>query len=256
MLRCLHILCAITLSLALLSSSEHSARSEVDLLKRAKLNIDQYPEYLRKDLTIANLRKFHSVASVTVTTPDKKIDLTSPNSDSGSRKQYSVDPAAIVQIGKAVWQIIEDNQPSVNATEDWAGAIPDGLNGAWTKLQDWKSYVSKPFKFEFKNFLGMKLTEYEWTFKFDYNGNVNGTGLYVTNLGAATTEVYAYLSEHVDVSCKALTPINSGTTASPVASMDYIITMISHGDFEKTQVGCHVTVTGAGKFTVVTCDQN
>lgn len=243
MLRLVSALCFAALSLA-------KTPREAEILSRAKANILQYPQYLQDDLTIDNLRKFHSVTSISVTTPSGNIEL------APGVQRAQVDPAQIIQIGKAVWQIIADNQPSINATEDWAGAIPDGMNGQWTKLQDWKSYVSKPFKFEFKNFLGMRLTEYDWTFKFDYNGNINGTGLYVTNLGAATTLVYAYLSEHVDVSCKALTPVNSGTTASPVASMDYIITMISHGEFEKTQVGCHVTVTGAGNFSVVTCDQN
>lgn len=243
--RSLTLLCIAAVSFA-------AGARDAEILQRARANLGKYPQYLQDNLTIANLRQFHSVASISVTSPEGKKEIVNPS----RHEQAKVDPAQIVQIGKTIWAIIQDNQPSVNATEDWAGAIPDGMNGQWTKLQDWKSYVSKPFKFEFKNFLGMKLTDYEWTFKFDFNGNINGTGLYVTNLGAATTQVYAYLSEHVDVSCKALTPINTGTTQSPVASMDYIITMISHGEFEKTQVGCHVTVTGAGNFTVVTCDQN
>lgn len=36
-----------------------------------------------------------------------------------------------------------------------AGAVPKGITN-WELLNGWKNYISKPYKFEFKNSLGMK----------------------------------------------------------------------------------------------------
>lgn len=166
-----------------------------------------------------------------------------------------IDPAQIAAIGKQIWSIVENNQPVVNATVDWAGAVPQGIDD-WTKLSGWKDYISKEYEFIFKNAVGMTLTSFTWTFKFNYAGQYNGTGQYVQGLGASVSKVYAYLSEHVSVDCKAFNPLNYGTEASPSAGMDYQVTMTSHGYFEKTQVGCHILAKGDGEFKVVSCDQN
>lgn len=166
-----------------------------------------------------------------------------------------IDPAQIEAIGKALWNIVEDNQPVVNYTSDWAGAVPQGIND-WTQLSGWKDYISKDYSFVFKNAVGMTLSSFSWVFKFNYAGQYQGEGQYVQGLGASINKVYAYLSEKVNVDCKAFNPLNYGSTPGPISGMDYQVTMTSHGYFEKTQVGCHIIAKGDGTFKVVTCDQN
>ena len=71
----------------------------------------------------------------------------------------------------------------------------------------------------------MRLTEFKWVWSYKYGGNVNSTGQYITNAGASVNNVYAYLTEHVDVAASAFSPVNVGTTANPVAGVDLQVKM-------------------------------
>lgn len=68
-----------------------------------------------------------------------------------------------------LWELINDNQATVNYNTDWAGAVPANISD-WTQLTNWQTWSSKMYKFEFKNFVGMKLTEFEWKYTCQYSG--------------------------------------------------------------------------------------
>jgi len=164
-----------------------------------------------------------------------------------------VDPSVIWQIGKAVWNLIENNQPTSNVTESWAGAVPKGITD-WTQLSEWRGpYYSENFYMEFKNHLGTKLTRFDWNFEFHYNGSLNGTGLYVTEAGVSVQNVYATLTEHVDVIIKALNPVNYGSASHPIGGLDLLVRFTSHGLFERTTLGCTMTVMGNGTRRLGPC---
>lgn len=243
------------LILLCLSAAEGTLVSphERDVLEQARKHYDSYPQWLRDEFTVANLKKFHTVTTIEVSDGQNMLYTFKPSSNQTQSGQ--INPADIAQIGKVIWDIVADNTPVVNYTADWAGAVPKGITD-WTQLSSWKEFVSKEYQFLFKNALGMKLTSFQWVFKFNYNGQFNGTGSYVQGLGASINKVYAYLTEHVDVSCKAFNPTNYGSSADPIAGVDYQVTMISHGYFEKTEVGCHIIAKGNGDMVVVTCNQN
>ena len=108
-----------------------------------------------------------------------------------------ITPQEIIEIGKALHTAIEDNQAVLDVSTDWAAAVPDGITD-WQTLTNWESPVqSSSFYIEFKNFLGMKLTRFEWKFAWKYGGSYNGVGQYVTQAGIQLLDAYAYTSEHL-----------------------------------------------------------
>lgn len=163
-----------------------------------------------------------------------------------------VDPSQIVAIGKAAWEIVKENQPVVNVSVDYAGAVPQGVND-WTELAGWRDFVSEPYNISFVNFANARLTELDYTWSFKYNGKWNGTGLYVTQAGAVIEKIYAYLTETVEVRMTAFDPINYGTQSDPMAGIDLELSMTSYGYFEKNTVTCHVICRGDGTFQEVAC---
>ena len=193
----------------------------------------------------ADLRKFLSPTSVRIHQAGREITVAMNN---------SINPADIWQIGKALWDLVNNNQPSQNLTDAWAGAVPHGISD-WTTLVGWQQYTSEQYTIEFVNAVGMKLTEFDWVFSFKHHGSVNGTGLYVTEAGASINKAYAFLTEHLNVQVVAFTPLNYGSQIAPVAGLDLQIKLSSQGKFEKTEVGCHVTVKGDGSLTEITCDK-
>merc|ERR1712227_13167 len=94
----------------------------------------------------------------------------------------------------------------------------------WQTLTNWESPVqSSSFYIEFKNFLGMKLTRFEWKFAWKYGGSYNGVGQYVTQAGIQLQDAYAYTSEHLDVSVTNLKPVNYGTSTAPIGGLDMTV---------------------------------
>jgi len=171
------------------------------------------------------------------------------------QKDYAdIDPSQIWQIGKELWNLVQDNKPVVNYTSDYAGAVPKGISD-WTQLEHWKDHTTDSYDIKFVNFINMRLTEFSWVFNFKYGADLNGTGSYVTQAGASVTNVYAYLTEHVDVVVHAFNPLNYGSTANPVAGIDIEVKMTSYGEFEKTTVGCHIMAKGDGSLKEITCDK-
>merc|ERR1712136_708450 len=74
----------------------------------------------------------------------------------------------IIEIGKALYTAIEDNQAVLDVSTDWAAAVPDGITD-WQTLTNWESPVqSSGFYIEFKNALGMKLTRFQWELQRDW----------------------------------------------------------------------------------------
>jgi len=154
-----------------------------------------------------------------------------------------------------IWELISDNTPTVDYKTDWAGAVPENISD-WTLLTEWKTWKSKMYTFKFKNFVGMKLSEFQWKYTCQFEGKYNGKGKYLTLCGASVNTIYAYLSEHVDVSAKGSHPFNYGTADNPIGGLNMQVIMSSHGYFKKTTVGCQITMKGDSTYTVVQCDQN
>eukprot|EP00466_Bigelowiella_natans_P009298 jgi/Bigna1/88802/estExt_fgenesh1_pg.C_380107 len=169
----------------------------------------------------------------------------------------TINPAVIWQIGKAIWDLVKNNKAVVDYTTDWAGAVPENVTD-WTQLTEWTTWKSSMYKFEFKNFLGQKLSEFKWKYTCQYGGKYNGAGKYLTLCGASINEIYAYglYGEQVQVSAKGSKPFNYGTADNPIGGLNLQVVMSSEGHFEKTVVGCQITMKGDSTFTVIQCDQN
>jgi hypothetical protein len=164
-----------------------------------------------------------------------------------------VTPAEVVQIGKALYDALKDNQPMINVSTDWAGAVPKGISN-WTSLENWQQpKTSQNFYVEFKNEIGMKLTKFEWVFAWKFGGSYQGTGKYVTQAGIQMASAYAKPTEHLDVAVTSLKPVNYGTTADPVAGLDIQVSVSSHGLFEKTTKTCTMTLLGDGTSVLGAC---
>lgn len=222
-----------------------------ELVHYVQTHTSEFPAELVANPTEANLREYFTPASVSVTAEDGSFE----QNFKINKNPEALCLSCIVSAGKALWQIINDNKPVVNTTVDFAAALPQGITD-WTQLEGWQDYNSPSYRFQFKNVVGMLLTEYDWLFTFKWGGSVNGTGQYVTQAGALTQKVYALSTEHVDVQATSFNPVNYGSTASPIGGIDLNVEMKSWGYFESTTVDCHAVVQGSGTFKIVACQNN
>lgn len=112
------------------------------------------------------------------------------------------------------------------------------------------------YRFEFKNFLGTKLTEMEWVWYSNIKGQFNGEGAYLTNAGAEVKTIYALDTEHISSTINALNPVNLGNSSFPVGGLTLQNACNSHGLFKSTTVSCVESVGGLGTYDIITCAQN
>eukprot|EP01006_Ploeotia_vitrea_P024988 TRINITY_DN57787_c0_g1_i1.p1 TRINITY_DN57787_c0_g1~~TRINITY_DN57787_c0_g1_i1.p1 ORF type:complete len:239 (+),score=27.98 TRINITY_DN57787_c0_g1_i1:72-788(+) len=153
-------------------------------------------------------------------------------------------PSIIWQIGKAFWNIIRDNRPSTNITDDWAGAVPNGIKD-WRNLYGWKNYRSRGFILKWHEIFGTP-AEYHYIYQMKYDGKYRGVGAYITELTSVTQSVNAKLGEHAFVTAKADNPVNYGTPKHPIGGLDMTVTLRADGPFGSKQIACTYTFMGNG----------
>jgi len=155
-----------------------------------------------------------------------------------------------------LWDFIEKNSAVENITTDWGGAVPDGVTD-WTQLDEWQdgtwtSDNGTPFKFIFKNFLGIHMGELQWIWSFKYGGQYNSAGQYLTLAMPIVQHVDVYATERVSCTTKVWNPVNYGSTGTPVGGVDLEVDCKYSDPVKSSGVGMHVVIRGDNQFHVVT----
>lgn len=124
--------------------------SDDELLGFVARNGDSLPAWIRANPTRDVLRAYLTHATVDISVDGKlfqTIVIDGPESQKQERERLlrersaseeAITPSSIWAIGKAVWNLIMDNKATVNATVDWAGAIPKGVT-SWTNMTGWET---------------------------------------------------------------------------------------------------------------------
>jgi len=177
----------------------------------------ELPAFLRNNFTAENLEAYFTL-------PDA---LESPESNLTMPHRAQIDPATIIQIGNAVWQIVKDGKPTSQIGVAYGGAIPDG--STWQTLSGWRDTVwnipgNYHFHYEWKNYLGTHASvDWSWTWKS--NGNYQNIGKYITLGGAVPSNVRVGWGYNLQLTITPSTPLNYGTPSNPVAGLVFTLTI-------------------------------
>ena len=126
----------------------------------------------------------------------------------------------IVNLAQKIWNIIQQNQPVVNITTNYANAVPYGYSH-WTQLQGWHQPASKRYSFSMKNGFGSEVVKVIYQVDYTYGGNLDGKGKFLT--GVTVEPISVTTAWGYKVSLTSMVPdstiANVGTSADPVAAM-------------------------------------
>lgn len=162
----------------------------------------------------------------------------------------------IVSIGQLAWSLVQDNQPSINSSSSWTGAVPPGITADdWQTMSGWKPFSSQALRFKWTNDL-WTLTSFDFIYSWNALGSYNGTGNYITLATVVDKDVYAAPSEHLECGVTVSPPINVGTTDNVIAAIQMKVVCSSHGDFEKSTAACIWQISGDGNQQRISCDMN
>ncbi|MEI7529352.1 MAG: hypothetical protein WCK76_10450 [Elusimicrobiota bacterium] len=135
----------------------------------------------------------------------------------------------IVNLGEKIWNVIEKNQPVVNATTKYANAVPYGIS-SWTQLQGWSRPAAKKYSFSQKNGFGCEVVKVVYQVQYTHSGNLDGKGKFLTGVSIEPLSIAVAWAYKVSLASEVPDPTiaNVGTSTDPVASMQVQLRWTTH----------------------------
>lgn len=134
----------------------------------------------------------------------------------------TIDYGAIVNLGKAVWSIVENNKPVVNLAFDFANALPKGVTNA-SDLNGFSNIVYRSYSAVGQNIFGANVYEVKFTLMHQYGGSIDGQGQYLATVAVIPSQVKVMWGNSLNFSVKHVNTVNVGTQASPIAALSLLV---------------------------------
>jgi hypothetical protein len=126
----------------------------------------------------------------------------------------------LINIGKALWDIIALGKPVIDINQDVANAVPKGITD-WTQLTNWGNPTSKLYHVSLQTGgIGDMTGDYYFRVVYTGGGSYNGAGKYLTGVSIMPADLTVTYDKGFSAKTIVGTIVNHGTTAQPIAGMD------------------------------------
>lgn len=126
----------------------------------------------------------------------------------------------LIAFGTKVWEIIKKGKPVVNVDMGKPISIlpqTEDPNAAFFQMENWSAPKARKYRIEYKNLLGMVVIGFDYTVQFQYNGQFDGVGKYVTGLQVTASNVAVSWGFQFDASTELMSISNRGRLDDPIA---------------------------------------
>lgn len=127
---------------------------------------------------------------------------------------------SIINNGRKMWKIIEDNKPVVDIRAQYATALPEGVKG-WASMGGWQPPKGVIYALTAKNVYGVTVINVRYQVLRTYGGSYKGKGKYLTavTVEPLLVEVAWGYKYAMEASVPDTSIVNMGTTENPLAAM-------------------------------------
>lgn len=163
----------------------------------------------------------------------------------------------LIAIGKKIWPIIDAGRPVINTT----GLVPsitvipkiEGADpkAAFYEMANWSAPKAESYRVSYKNKFGSEVIGFTYTVYFQFNGDYNGKGKYITNLKVQASEVYAAWGFNFNAVSELIGLANVGTKDEPVASAIIQISYTAKGLINEMRNSQSFYVNGQGVMSIL-----
>lgn len=169
--------------------------------------------------------KIDSIEITDITNPlrPKRVETKVGSPSFGGLKERTNDERldearSVFNFGKEIWDFIKENRAVVNVTNDYANALPPGVDSALT-MSGFSNLQSRKYRVTVKNLVGLKLAEVEFAVVHQYGGKHNKTGNYLNSVSIVPRTIWTTWSVGVEGSVRVGAISNVGSQADPIAAM-------------------------------------
>lgn len=123
----------------------------------------------------------------------------------------------IVNLGKKVWNVIENGRPVLNVETEYANALPAGVRAE--NLEKFSSLQFRSFRHYGVNLYGVTVYDVTYTLAHRYGGQFDGRGAYIESATVLPQNVHVLWGYNVNFKVANVSTVNLGTTENPIASI-------------------------------------
>lgn len=125
----------------------------------------------------------------------------------------------IINIGRKIWTIIDENKPIVDIRTQYAAAVPDGITH-WSQLTGWDIPAATTYGFTAKNAYGGTVVNVRYAVLRTTGGAYKGKGRYLTGVTIEPLRVDVAWGYKVTITAEAPSVTNADKTGeNPLAGM-------------------------------------
>lgn len=143
-----------------------------------------------------------------------------------SYPSYGNDPISkardIINLGKEIWDIVQQNRPITKYESNYATAVPASVTD-WRDLSDWQIPRSVLVSVAYKNLFGAEVVKFAYRILYTYGGKLDDKGLYLTNATIVPHNLKVSWGYSVDAKVDVPSVINVGNRANPIAGMEMLL---------------------------------
>jgi hypothetical protein len=150
----------------------------------------------------------------------------------------------IINIGRAIWSVIEKGQPIIQEKYNIATALPAGTK-CWTDLSRWKRPTMK--RFEYKFFAGTSHTKISLVVVAVTGGSKNGKGKYIAYASAYAESIKNLgLMNKLNINVEVPAVYNEGDENEDVGAMLMNVKVANDATFIDRTDGKTIVISGKG----------
>lgn len=157
----------------------------------------------------------------------------------------------LLALGKKIWPIIDAGRPVIDEKLAPAVSVLPHLNdstGVLNEMENWSAPKVLSYRVSATNKWGSEVIAFTYSILFQYNGDLNGKGKYVTSLKVITSDIVTSWGFDLAASSELISISNVGSMANPVASAIISIHYAIKGKFNEMRNANSIYVDGTGKI--------
>ena len=179
---------------------------------------------------------------------------TDPTDSANPIGEISMIVDGLFSIGKKIWSVVDAGRPVIsNKLAPAVSVLPhlEGENGVLNLMENWSIPKVKSYRVAFKNSFGSEVVTFVYTVLYQYGGDLDGVGKYITGLKVQASQIHAAWGFNFDATSELVSIANVGSKKAPVASAVVQIAYAVKGLINESRVAQSFYIDGNGNFQVL-----
>lgn len=156
----------------------------------------------------------------------------------------------VINMGRKVWNIVENGKPVVNMRTDVATALPAGAK-CWSDLGEWQAPRTRKYSVIYRNLYGMEVVKFLYRVIYVAGGSVDGKGRYIAYAALEPYDVSVAWGFNFSSVGAVSAVYNVGTRSNPVAAMIMDMKYTIKTPLKQVRASQSFSINGLGQFQII-----